>query len=261
MSTNPWLRPYRPLSIAHRGDSYAFPENTLPAYRKAIELGIEMIECDVNITRDGKLVMMHDATLNRTTNGKGRVSSATWEEIQQLDAGVRFKPEFASTRIPSTEETLRLFKEAGIYACFEVKGGDTEESDRIALALLALIQKHTMLDTAFMSAYSHQALHLAKSACSELMLAPERLPDDAPPDPAEAVRQAKSFPAQVIQHEFSVLSADVTRALHENDIAVWSWSTTSEASMLSSLEAGADALMGDDITLMMELLNRLRPAP
>src|SRR5436309_14001985 len=55
MSTNPWLRDYRPLSVAHRGHSIAYPENTLEAYRKAIELGIEMIECDVNITSDGKL--------------------------------------------------------------------------------------------------------------------------------------------------------------------------------------------------------------
>ena len=85
MSTNPWLREDRPLSVAHRGHSIAYPENTLEAYRKAIELGVEMIECDVNITRDGKLVMMHDPTLNRTTNGTGNVSAATWEEIQGLD--------------------------------------------------------------------------------------------------------------------------------------------------------------------------------
>jgi glycerophosphoryl diester phosphodiesterase len=113
MSTNSWLRDYRPLSIAHRGHSIAYPENTLEAYRKAIELGIEMIECDVNITIDGKLVMMHDTTLDRTTSGSGRVSAATWEEIQQLDAGGKFKPEFAGVRVPSTEETLLLYKETG----------------------------------------------------------------------------------------------------------------------------------------------------
>ena len=99
MSTNPWLREYRPLSVAHRGHSIAYPENTLEAYRKAIELGVEMIECDVNITRDGKLVMIHDSTLDRTTTGTGRVSASTWEEIQQLDAGGKFKPEFTGVRV------------------------------------------------------------------------------------------------------------------------------------------------------------------
>src|SRR5215216_6571206 len=94
MSTSPWLRDYRPLSVAHRGHSIAYPENTLEAYRKAIELGVEMIECDVNITRDGTLVMIHDPTLDRTTTGTGRVSAASWEDIQRLDAGGTFNPEF-----------------------------------------------------------------------------------------------------------------------------------------------------------------------
>ena len=259
MSTNPWLREHRPLSIAHRGHSIAFPENTMEAYRKAIELGVEMIECDVNITRDGKLVMMHDATLDRTTSGSGRVSAATWDEIQQLDAGGKFKPEFSGLKVPSTEETLLLYKEAGISSCFEVKGGDVEESNRIALELVELFIKHDILDKAFMSSYHHDALKLAKSKCSDLLLAPERLPDDAPADPPEAVRQAKSFSAPVLQHQYTVLTEEVVRVLHENEIAVWSWSTTDEPSMIFSIECGADALMGDDVKLMIEVLNRMRP--
>jgi glycerophosphoryl diester phosphodiesterase len=259
MSKNPWLREYRPLSVAHRGHSIACPENTLEAYRKAIELGVEMIECDVNITRDGTLVMIHDSTLDRTTTGSGRISAATWEEIKQLDAGAKFKPEFAGVRVPSTEETLLLYKEAGILSCFEVKGADADESDRIALGLVELFVKHNMLDTAFLSSYHHEALHLAKSKCPELLLAPERLPDDAPADPPEALRQAKAFSAPVLQHQYTVLTADVVRALHENEIAVWSWSTTDEASMVLSIDLGADALMGDDVQLMLDVLNRMRP--
>lgn len=259
MSTNPWIREHRPLSVAHRGHSIAYPENTLEAYRKAIELGVEMIECDVNITRDGTLVMIHDSTLDRTTTGTGRVSASTWEDIQGLDAGGKFKPEFAGVRVPSTEETLLLYKEAGIFSCFEVKGADGDESDRIALGLVELFIKHNMLDSAFLSSYHHESLHLAKSKCSELLLAPERLPDDAPPDPADAIRQAKVFEAPVIQHQYTVLNADVVRALHENEIAVWSWSTTDEPSLVFSTEIGADALMGDDVELMLQVLNRMRP--
>ncbi len=259
MSTNPWLREYRPLSVAHRGDSIAYPENTLEAYRKAIELGVEMIECDVNITRDGKLVMIHDATLDRTTNGTGRVSASTWAEIQKLEAGTKFKPEFSGVRVPSTEETLLLYKESGIASCFEVKGADAAESNAIALALLELFIKHDMLETAFMSSYHYEALRLAKAKCSELLLAPERLPDDAPPNAAEAVRQTKSFSAPVIQHQYTVMTPEVVSVLHENEIAVWAWSTNDEASMLFSIECGADALMGDDVQLMLDILNRVKP--
>ena len=260
MSTNPWLREHRPLAIAHRGHSIAYPENTLEAYRKAIDLGVEMIECDVNMTRDEKLVMMHDPTLDRTTTGSGYVSAATWEEIQRLDAGGKFQPEFAGARVPSTEETLLLYKETGTLSCFEVKGSKADESNRIAIALVELFVKHDMLDKTFMSSYHHEAMQLAKSQCPELLLAPERLPDDAPPDPPEALRQAKSFPAPVLQYQYTVLTTDVIGLLHENEIAVWSWSTTDEPSMVFSIELGADALMGDDVQLMMEILNRMRPA-
>ena len=259
MSTNPWLREHRPLAVAHRGDSIAYPENTLEAYRRAIELGVEMIECDVNITRDGKLVMMHDKSLDRTTNGSGLVSASTWEEIQRLDAGGKFKPEFAEVRVPSTEETLLLYKATGTLSCIEVKGGNAEESNRIALELVDLLVKHSMLDMAFMSSYHHEALQVAQAKCPELLLAPERLPDDAPPDPADAFRQAQLFSAPVLQHQYTVLTAEVVRTLHENEIAVWSWSTNDEASMVFSLECGADALMGDDVKLMIDVLDRMRP--
>lgn len=260
MPTNPWIREYRPLSVAHRGHSIAYPENTLEAYRKAIELGVDGIECDVNITRDGTLVMMHDTTLDRTTTGTGLVSASTWDEIRQLDAGRKFKPEFAGVKIPSAEETLLLYKEAGIVSCFEVKGANADEWRRIALGLTDLFIKHDMLDTAFLSSYHHECLQQAMEKCPELLISPERLPDDAPADPPEAVRQAKLFNAPVLQHQYTVLTADVVRTLHENEIAVWSWSTTDEPSMLLSLELGADALMGDDVQLMLEVLERLLPA-
>ena len=259
MSINPWLREHRPLAASHRGHSIEYPENTLEAYRKAIDLGIDMIECDVNITSDGKLVMMHDATLDRTTSGTGRVSASTWEEIQRLDAGRKFKPEFSGVRVPSTEATLLLYKESGILSCFEVKGGDADESNRIALGLVNLFIKYDMLEKAFMASYHHEALHQAKAKCPELLLAPERLPDDAPPDAKDAVRQAKLFPAPVLQHQYTVLTTEVVLALHENDIAVWSWSTTDEPSIIFSVDCGADALMGDDAELLVKVLDRVRP--
>ena len=259
MSTNPWLREYRPLSVAHRGHSIAYPENTLEAYRKAIDLGAEAIECDVTITRDGKLVMMHDTTLDRTTNGTGKVSASTWEEIQGLDAGGKFKPEFAGVRVPSTEETLLLYKETGTISCIEIKGADADEWNRIALGLVDLLITHDMLDKAFLSSYHHEALHTAQAKCPALLISPERLPDDAPADPPEALRQAKAFNAPVLQHQYTVLTPDVISLLHENEIGVWSWSTTEEPSLIFSIEIGADAVMGDDVELMLQVLNRMRP--
>src|SRR6185436_20036264 len=150
-------------------------------------------------------------------------------------------------------------KEAGILSCFEVKGASADESNRIALGLVDLFVKHDMLEKAFLSSYHHEALQLATSKCPDLLLAPERLPDDAPADPPEAVRQAQSFSAPVLQHQYTVLTEEVVRVLHKNEIAVWSWSTTDEPSMVFSINLGADALMGDDVKLMLEIINRMRP--
>lgn len=258
MTQNSWLRT-RPLAISHRGHSIEYPENTMEAYRKAVELGAEMIECDVNITRDGELVMMHDATLDRTTNGTGRVNAATWQELQRLDAGAKFNPRFANTRIPSTRDTLAFFREAGIYGCFEVKGGNVETAKQIASALVDLFAELGALETNFMSSYHHEAMALAKHKIPELLLAPERLPDDAPPDPPEALRQARALGANVLQYQYTVLVPEVVTVLHENDIALWSWTTNDEASLAFSIEVGADALMGDDMATMMRVLNRMRP--
>jgi glycerophosphoryl diester phosphodiesterase len=260
MASNPWRRARRPLSIAHRGHCTELPENTRLAYEQAIRYGVEMIECDVHLTRDGQLVMLHDSTLDRTTSGAGRVAEATWDEIQRLDAGAWFGAAFAGQRVPSTDETLRLFREAGIQGCFEVKGDSDAEASRVALALADLLVRHDALGFAVMSSYSHAALRLAKQRVPELVLAPERLPDDQPADPPEAVRQARALEAGILQHHYALMTPELVRALHDHDIALWAWPTTSAESVAQSVALGADAVMGDDVRTMMAVLDRMCPA-
>jgi glycerophosphoryl diester phosphodiesterase len=258
---NPWRRRDRPLAIAHRGHSLEAPENTFAAYRRAIQLGVGMIEADVNITRDGQLAMIHDATLDRTTNSAGRVSALTWSELQALDAGAWFDPSFAGERVPSAAATLELAREAGIAVCFEVKGADRDEAHEIAARLLDLFVEGDALGWCFMSGYDHGALAFARSRVPELLLAPDRIPDNVPADPPEACRQATAIGAVVIQNHHLFLTSELTSALHASDVAVWAWPTTDEASLVASTETGADGVMGDDVATMIRVLDRLRPRP
>jgi glycerophosphoryl diester phosphodiesterase len=92
--------------IAHRGASGTCPENTLPAFRRAVELGAPMIELDVQLTRDGHPVVIHDRTLDRTTSGRGSVRRRTLAEIAALDAGRWFAAGFVGTRVPRLDEVL-----------------------------------------------------------------------------------------------------------------------------------------------------------
>ncbi|MBO3801614.1 MAG: glycerophosphodiester phosphodiesterase family protein [Thermoproteota archaeon] len=96
----------RPIIVGHRGSPDACPENTLPSFLRAIEVGVDAIEFDVRKTRDSKLVVIHDDTLNRTTNGKGLVRELTLEQIEYLDAGSWFSSSFKGTKVPTLQEVL-----------------------------------------------------------------------------------------------------------------------------------------------------------
>jgi glycerophosphoryl diester phosphodiesterase len=115
--------------IAHRGEHRAHPENTLPAFQAAIDAGADFFELDVRTTRDGRLVLMHDATVDRTTSGTGAVRQLTFDQIRALDAGAKFNPQFAGTQIPTFEEALRLAHgKIGVY----VDSKDIAPSDLVA---------------------------------------------------------------------------------------------------------------------------------
>lgn len=107
---------HRIAVIAHRGGRALAPENTLAAFRKAIALGADYVEVDVRATRDGHLVLMHDASVDRTTNGHGAVRDLDLAAIRALDAGSRFGAEYAGERVPTLEEALGLCRgRIGIY--------------------------------------------------------------------------------------------------------------------------------------------------
>jgi glycerophosphoryl diester phosphodiesterase len=120
--------------IAHRGASGAAPENTLAAFRRAVEEGAGFVETDLQLTRDARLVALHDKTLNRTTNGRGPVSAKTLEELRSLDAGAWFgrsspdgkrqeseKERFAGERVPTVEEVLAFGRQHDIGLYLELK--------------------------------------------------------------------------------------------------------------------------------------------
>ncbi|WP_100332662.1 glycerophosphodiester phosphodiesterase family protein [Bacillus xiapuensis] len=117
----------RPIVAAHRGIPSLAPENTMAGYQKAYELGADLIETDLQRTKDGQLVIMHDASVDRTTNGTGKVSEMTFEEIRQLDAGIKFGPEFAGEKVPSFREYLQAFKGTDAVLLVELKAAGIEE--------------------------------------------------------------------------------------------------------------------------------------
>jgi glycerophosphoryl diester phosphodiesterase len=126
--------------IAHRGASGHAPEHTFAAYDRAVRMGADYLEQDLQVTADGELVVLHDPTLDRTTTGAGPVDRHTLEEIRALDAGGWFAPEFAGQRVPTLDEVLTRYGHAQRYD-IETKAPDIEER------LVALLDRHDLLGT------------------------------------------------------------------------------------------------------------------
>ena len=124
--------------IAHRGEHLKHPENTLPAFQAAIDAGADYFELDVRTTSDGKFVLMHDSTLDRTTNGTGEVHKHTFDEIRALDAGAKFSPSFAGTKVPTLDEAFDL-AHGKINVYVDTKYADPQQ-------LIDTIMHHDMQD-------------------------------------------------------------------------------------------------------------------
>ena len=114
MNARPWI-------IGHRGAPAHAPENTMASFRKAVELGATFIETDLRLSHDARFVIMHDATLDRTSNGRGLVRDFTLAQLRELDAGSWYGCEFAGEKIPTMEEVLEFAREADVVFYLEVK--------------------------------------------------------------------------------------------------------------------------------------------
>jgi glycerophosphoryl diester phosphodiesterase len=127
--------PGKMVVISHRGEHLHHPENTIPAFQAAIDAGADYFEGDIRTTSDGKLVLMHDNSVNRTTNGTGQVQDMTFDQIRALDAGARF-PEFKGAKVPTFDEVLELAHgKINMYV-------DTKNAD--AKQLIDTIVRHDM---------------------------------------------------------------------------------------------------------------------
>ncbi|MDM5154320.1 glycerophosphodiester phosphodiesterase family protein [Bacillus sp. DX1.1] len=152
----------RPVVAAHRGVPSLAPENTIASYRKAYELGADMIETDVQMTKDGKLVIMHDYNVDRTTNGTGYVKDLTLEQIRALDAGIKFSPEFQGEKVPTFEEFLNDFKGKDVVLLVELKASGIEKQ------VMQEIEKAGMIDNVVIQSFDANHIRNVRSLNREV---------------------------------------------------------------------------------------------
>ncbi len=256
---NLFLQPRsQPLIIAHRGSSVYAPENTLAAFTLAAEQEADAIELDVDLTRDGHVIVMHDATIDRTTDGHGRVTDLTLDEIRRVDAGAWKSALFHGERVPLLKE---VFEAVGRRVLINVeiksmslRGNGIEEK------VAALIEKHGLIDRVIISSFNPFGLRRAKHINPRLACGLIYAPDL--PFVLRDAWLAPLIPGLNARHpHHSQVNQGVVDRFHTRGLAVNVWTINQARIARAMAQAGVDGLMGDDPVVIREALRPLSGVP
>ena len=236
----PW--PY-PRLIAHRGGGSLAPENTLASIRMGQSLGYRAHEFDVKLSLDGVPLLLHDETLERTTNGKGRAADLTFAKLHALDAGGWHSEAFRGEPVPSFEEAARLLRSKGTMANIEIKptpGFDRETGKAVALATREL-WKGAAAPPLF-SSFSFEALMAAKENAPEVPRA-WLIKEFGEAD----WKRLEALAAVSLNTSWKTIALERIREIHDRGYRVMLYTVNEIATAEKLLEAGADALFTDNL--------------
>ena len=237
------------LTIAHRGASALYPENTLRAFIEAAELGADMCEFDVRMTRDGEVVVIHDATVNRTTDGRGRVAAMSAAAIKRLDAGLRFGAEFRGERIPTLAEVAQALGARGDGRCGGPCGMDVElKAPGLEARVCDILRGCGAMERAIISSFDWDQLKIVARQEPGLRLA--LLGEKAP---AALLESAAAMHAFAIAPRFDIADAALCAEAHRRGLAVYVWTVDDAPTMRRLITAGVDGIMTNNPKQLREL--------
>ncbi len=161
-----WWHANRPLIVAHRGASHAAPENTLAAFRRAVEEGADGVELDVHLSADGIPVVIHNPRVDATTDGRGTVAEMSLQELRVLDAGGYFAPRFAGERVPTLEEVLEAVGEH-LLVNVELKDPGVRNWE-LVFAVVSVVERVGMTHRVWFSSFKPYLLYAARALAPEI---------------------------------------------------------------------------------------------
>lgn len=243
-------RPY-PLVLAHRGDSRAAPENTLPAFLSALKLGVDLVELDYHHSADGVPVVFHDEELDRATDARRRwggknilLANCDWSDLRQLDAGRWFGESFAGTRLSRLEDALGVIcPQAGCM--IERKSGD-------AKALVALLAGLGYVDRCVVMAFEWSFLADCRSLCPDMALG--ALGSD--PLTEDRLVEARRIGARVIGWDDQFVTAEQIERIHAHGLKAWIWTVDQAERAGELLSWGVDGLISNVPGVMQTVVAR-----
>jgi glycerophosphoryl diester phosphodiesterase len=226
-----------PSIIAHRGASGRAPENTMAAFRRAVELGAGFIETDLQLTRDARFVTLHDKTLDRTTNGHGLVQKQSLAELQQLDAGMWYDREFMGERIPTLEEVLAFAQARDIVFYLEIK---YDAAWGMHHALVAALRSAENAARTIVISFDSSTLDSLRRLDSGMMMG--LLIEDGALD---GVKAALQVGARQLCPRANLVTPELVKKAREVDLQIVPWTVNDPKEMRSLIAAGVNGIMTD----------------
>lgn len=233
---------------AHRGASAQYPENTMLAFEKAVEMGVAGIETDVHLSRDGQLVLCHDETIDGTTDRTGWIEKLTYDELLRADAGIRKGSQFAGQRIPLLRDLLRLARESEIELNLELKNYvlDYPELERLVIEEIASYYRP---EKVLLSSFRHLSMVRAKQISPNT---PTALLYSC--DFYRAADYAAACGANALNPDYTMLSEDTVKQAKAAGLLVNVWTVDDPEQMLRMRGMGVDVLMTNDPQTALRVL-------
>lgn len=253
-----------PLVIAHQGGDGVWPGETMLAYQNSVDLGADVLEMDIHITKDGELILMHDETVDRTTDGTGEIESMTLEELKKLDAAYDWSPDEGQTfpyrgqgiQIATLEEVFQAFPDK--HMTIEIKKTNTS----MAKPFCDLIRKSNMQDKVLVASFHDDRLKEFRAEC------PEVATSSAKNETTVFVLLTKAYLGGLYSPKFyslqvpevsggiTVMTPAFVRAAHARNLAVEPWTINDTETMRKLIDWGVDGIITDRPDIMMEVLGR-----
>ncbi len=223
--------------VAHRGASGHAPENTMAAFRRAVELGAMFIETDLQLSRDARFVAIHDETLERTTNGEGPVHEWTLAELRELDAGSWFGGEFIGERVPTLEEILRFARETDVIFYLELKPCAPWGAEH---ALVAALRDAGQAARTVVLSFDAPTLAAVRRLDPTLMTG---LLAEVPH--ANLIERATLVGARQLALRGDLVTPERLAEARRHDLQVVTWTINHPAHMQALIEVGVDGIFTD----------------
>ena len=249
----------KPLVAAHRGGALLWPENSLTAFRQALALGVDFLETDVHLTADGEVLVIHDATLDRTTTGTGRVRTTRLAELSSVrlrtrDGGVTQDP------VPTLAQLLDLLGPGSARLLLEIKvDADRQRYPGIEEKVLALVRARGLADRTVIMAFEPETVRrvraLDPSIRTALLVSKWRVDRERTPA-RETVRWARELGATDLGIDYRALDPGVLEAARAAGIAVAAWTVNEESDLRNVIATGVDLVISDRPDLALRLVGR-----